>query len=252
MCETPVMTVPLRPLAPSPDDSRPAMDGWDRRTLLGSATALAILGAMALAIDLPVAEWCKMGGVPKELQRFLNFSEVFAHTMGAAALLATALVLDPGLAFPSLRWPAIRWPSFQPSVERERMARMIGATACGGLAVDVVKLLVDRARPRAIDVAAQSSALATFGVVPATGSHSDANSFPSGHAAVACGLLAALAWRYPRGRWLFMLFAASAALQRVATAAHYPSDVCLGAALGLVGAAIFLAGRPGSAISREA
>jgi hypothetical protein len=29
-------------------------------------------------------------------------------------------------------------------------------------------------------------------------------------------------------------------LQRVATSAHYPSDICLGAALALAGAAIFL------------
>ena len=73
-----------------------------------------------------------------------------------------------------------------------------------------------------------------------TASHSDYNSFPSGHAAVATGLAAALAWRYPRGSLLFGVFATSAALQRVATSAHYPSDICLGAALALVGAAIFL------------
>jgi hypothetical protein len=217
---------------------------WPRRTLLAAAATLVVVGMAALAIDLPVAAWCKAGHVPKEVLRFLNFSEVFAHTMGAAVLLVAALVLDPGLAFPALRWPAIRWPSFQPSAARERMARMIGATACGGLTVDLVKACVDRARPRAIDIASQASAFATFGVVPAGGSHSDANSFPSGHAAVACGLCAALAWRYPRGRWLFLTLAVSASLQRVATSAHYPSDVCLGAALGLAGAAIFLTDPP--------
>jgi len=242
------MTVTTRPayepFEPTrPADATAAASVWPRWSLVTAAAALACLGAAALAIDLPVAAWCKAGGVPKELQRFMNFSEVFAHSMGAAALLVTALVLDRGLAFPSLRWPAVRWPSFQPTLAQESMARMIGATACGGLMVDLVKLLVGRARPRAIDVAAQASALATFGIVPATGSHSDARSFPSGHAAVACGLLAALAWRYPHGRWLFLLFAASAALQRVASAAHFPSDVCFGAALGLAGAAFFLSDR---------
>lgn len=202
------------------------------------------MGMAALAIDLPVAAWCKAGWVPKEVLRFLNFSEVFAHTMGAAVLLVAALVLDPGLAFPAMRWPAIRWPSFQPSAAQQRMARMIGATACGGLIVDLVKACVDRARPRAIDIASQASAFATFGVVPAGGGHSDANSFPSGHAAVACGLCAALAWRYPRGRWLFLALAVSASLQRVATSAHFPSDVCFGAALGLAGATLFLTDRP--------
>lgn len=205
-----------------------------------------MLGVAALAIDLPVAQWCKSGGIPKEVLRFLNFSEVFAHSMGAAMLLITALVLDPTLALPSLRWPAPRWPSFQPTAAQERMARIIGATVCGGLAVDIVKLCVDRARPRAIDIATQASAFATFGLVPTAGGHSDANSFPSGHAAVGFGLFAALAWNYPRGRWLFLLLAVSAALQRVATSAHYPSDVCFGAAFGLVGATLFLTDVPDS------
>ena len=61
---------------------------------------------------------------------------------------------------------------------------------------------------------------------------------------MAWGLFAALAWRYPRGRWLFLVFAVSAALQRVATSAHYPSDICFGAALGMLGAAIFLSDQP--------
>jgi hypothetical protein len=224
--------------------TRPSAAAWPLRTLTGAAAVLVLLGTTATVIDLPVASWCKAGGVPKEVLRFLNFSEVFAHTMGVAVILVAALVLDPALAFPSLRWPAIRWPSFQPTAPQERMARMIGATACGGLMVDLVKAVVDRARPRAIDIAAQASAWATFGLVPAGGHHSDANSFPSGHAAVASGLFAALAWRYPRGRWLFLTLAVSAALQRVATAAHFPSDICMGAAFGLAGAALFLTDRP--------
>jgi membrane-associated phospholipid phosphatase len=224
--------------------------GWAPRALVTAAVVLAFVGVAVLAIDLPVAAWCKSGGMPKELLRFLNFCEVFAHSMGAAALLVTALVLDPGLAFPSVGWPAIRWPTFQPTIAQERMARMIGATACGGLVVDLIKLCVSRARPRAIALVSHASALTTFGLVPGTGRHADAHSFPSGHAAVAFGLCAALAWRYPRGRWLFLVFAVSAALQRVATSAHYPSDVCFGASLGFLGAALFLADGTSAADTR--
>ncbi|MFM8378838.1 MAG: phosphatase PAP2 family protein [Planctomycetia bacterium] len=246
------MTAPLRPSTDTaPGRDRPAAR-WSPRALVSAAVVLAFLGLAAFAIDLPVAAWCKSGGVPKELLRFLNFCEVFAHTMGAAALLVTALVLDPGLAFPAVRWPAIRWPTFQPTAAQERMARMIGATACGGLVVDLIKLCVSRARPRAIDLASHASAVTTFGLIPGTGRHADAHSFPSGHAAVACGLYAALAWRYPRGRWLFLVFAAGAALQRVATSAHYPSDICFGAALGLVGGGLFLADRAATADTRTA
>lgn len=241
------MTVSIQSSADPAALASPPPASWPRRRLVAAAATLVLVGTAALTIDLPVAEWCKAGGVPKELLRFFNFSEVFAHTMGVAVLLVAALILDPALAFPSLRWPAVRWPSFQPTAAQERMARMIGATACGGLMVDLVKACVDRARPRAIDIAAQASALTTFGLVPAGGRHSDANSFPSGHAAVACGLFAALAWRYPRGRWLFLILAVSASLQRVAASAHYPSDVCLGAACGLIGAAFFLTDRPAPA-----
>ena len=236
----------VAPLRTSPDATTSRIGRvptWSVRTLLTAAVALTLLGGLALAIDVPVAARFKAGGVPKELLRFFNFSEVFAHSMGAALLLVTALVLDRGLAFPAVGWPAIRWPTFQPTVAQERMARLIGATACGGLTVDLIKLCVNRGRPRAIDLATHASAFTTFGLVPGTGRHADAHSFPSGHAAVAFGLCAALAWRYPRGRWLFLVFAVSAALQRVVTSAHYPSDVCFGAALGFMGAAMFLGGR---------
>lgn len=195
---------------------------------------MAGLGVAALAIDLPVAVWFQGAGIPSELRRFLNLCEVFAHATGAAALLLTTLVLDPVLAV-----PLVRWPRLQPTVAQERMARMIGATACGGLTVDLIKLCVSRARPRAIDLVSHDSAWTTFGLIPGTGRHADSLSFPSGHAAVAFGLCAALAWKYPRGRWLFLVFAMSAALQRVVTSDHYPSDVFVGAALGFLGAALF-------------
>ena len=109
-------------------------DSTGRRPLyLRAAVLFAVLGVVALTIDLPVAQWCKAGHVPKELLRFLNLSEVFAHSAGAACILLTALVLDPTLRFPSFRWPAVCWPSFQPTAGQERLARMICTTATGGL-----------------------------------------------------------------------------------------------------------------------
>jgi len=148
---------------------------------------------------------------------------------------------DAAIAAPASRWHLLRqfWNS--------SLGRLIAAAYTGGLLVDVVKALVDRVRPRAADLATAASALATFGEQATAGlvargisSNSDFNSFPSGHSATAAGLAAALAWRYPRGGWLFALLAALGAMQRVATLAHYPSDACLGAALGVLGAAIFL------------
>ena len=245
--------------------------------LLVAAAILTGLGLASLAIDLPVAQWCRADPIAKpfvrvtnlsellthrtdvaillfraiwkEFLKVVNFAEVFAQGTGVAILLFTVLWLDPSLAFPSLRWPAIRWPSFQPRAGQQNFARLIGAAAAGGLLTDGLKLLVERVRPRAAglaDLLANGSGLDTFGtssLVAAT-SHSDLHSFPSGHAAVAAGLAAGLSWKYPRGLPLFALFAVLASLQRVATQAHYPSDVCWGAACGLLGATIFLGNKP--------
>ena len=154
----------------------------------------------------------------------LNFSEVFAHGLGVGVLLVAVFVLDRS-------W---RWPS---------AIRFLAATFAGGLIVDVIKAVVVRVRPRAADLANVASAADTFSLAALAGpagSHADRMSFPSGHAAVAAGFAAALAWRYPRGGLFFMVVAAMAAAQRLVCSAHYPSDIACGAAVGLLGAAFFL------------
>ena len=218
--------------------------GGLRRRLVAMAIALAAASSLAFAFDLDVARWCKAGHLPGELKRFLNFAEVFAHGMGVAVILLAAVALDPSL---SARDPATgRTAAFGRLRPSGDCWRMIAAAIAGGLMVDIIKAVVDRVRPRAADLTAVASAIATFGTAAATRltSHSDVNSFPSGHAAMAAGLAAALSWKYPRAAWLFAALAVAAAAQRVATSAHYPSDVLLGAALGLAGAAVFLGASP--------
>lgn len=202
---------------------------WRMRVVL-LATALVLVGLAASAIDIPVARLCKAGRPPGELLKLINFSETFAHSLGVAAVLATVLVLDPTLRRERPAW-------------RGEFARMVVATYVGGLVVDVVKLLVPRVRPRAADLAAVQSAWATFGESTLAVEHrhlSDIMSFPSGHSAVAAGLAATLCWRYPHGLPAFATVAALAAAQRVVTSQHYPSDVAIGAACGLLGAACVL------------
>ena len=221
--------------------------------LLAIAAVLACAGAVSLGIDIDVARWCKEGNVPRGLMRFLNLSEVFGHGLGVATILVAAAVLDPGLGLGLPRAARQRGAAsgrFGLPVSPDFL-RMVATAFAGGLMANVVKAtLVDRVRPRAADLTAAASAFATFGssLAAAIGSHSDLNSFPSGHAATAAGLAAALAWRYPRGRWFFVFLAVAAAAQRVASSAHYPSDVCFGASLGLVCAAAVLgAARRGTA-----
>lgn len=205
------------------------------RLLLVAAACLGA-GCLAFSIDLPVASWFKRrpSPVPGELMRLLNFSEAFAHGLGVAALFAILLTVDRSLALP--------WPG-RDAARRNQFLRLVAATAAGGLTVDVIKLLVERVRPRAADLGSVTSVFATFGLSALAGpdpSPSDIMSFPSGHAAVAAGFAAALGWKYRHAAAAFATLAGLAALQRVATSAHYPSDVAFGAAMGLLGAALSL------------
>lgn len=228
------------------------------RTLLALAAILAGLGLAALLIDVPLARWFKDGqwpaGMPKlardvadECHRLVTMSEVVAHTASVAVILALVLALDRGLAWPKdLRLGRSRGDARAPLPPAQgAFGRMLGATFAGGITTDVIKLFVERVRPRAADFAVQASVWDGFRestVASVVGSRSNIHSFPSGHSAIAAGLAAALAWRYPRARGFFSVFAVMAMAQRVVSSAHFPSDVCFGAAIGLAGAAFFLSG----------
>ncbi len=111
----------------------------------------------------------------------------------------------------------------------------------GGLLADMLKMLVARTRPRDFDLA--GSIVDTFGpLFPLGKLASGEQGFPSAHMATAFGLTAGLIWLYPRGRWLFPLFAILAGLQRLSSEAHFLSDVVWGAAAGCISAGLFLPG----------
>jgi membrane-associated phospholipid phosphatase len=197
---------------------------WSSRQLLAAAALLVALAAAALLVDTTIARFVKERNVPGELRRLVRLSEVFGWGGSVALVIATAAMLDPR-----------GWRVVLPLV--------IPAFGAGALA-DGVKLLVVRMRPSATELA--GSSLASFGAwLPLV--HRDElgqnygyalQSFPSAHAATAAGLAVGLAALYPRGRWLFAIFAVLAGLQRVEAQAHFLSDVLIGAAIGcLVGAA---------------
>lgn len=227
--------IPHQPAGPPAASGAP--DRYRTRLLI-LAAACAVAGLAAFWIDLPVARWCarQPSPLPGDVLKFLNLAEVFAHGLGVAALIVTLLVSDPALALPLPGRPAgARW----------NFLRLVGAAAIGGLVVDLVKACVERVRPNSADLAGLQSVLDTFGT-PALAFDRAARlmSFPSGHAAAAAGLAAALGWKYPHGRPAFAALAVLSAAQRVVTSAHYPSDVCFGAAIGLAVAAGLVGGRP--------
>lgn len=195
------------------------------RQILTLASALLLLGLLAFFIDLPVANLMAGKPIPKEIMRIFNFSEIGGHGTGAAMILLAALACS------KLNW--------RRQMDRRLAWRLIGGTYLGGLIVDLLKLLIPRVRPRYALLDNAGNVLDTFGrQLLEAGDHSRSAlmSFPSGHAAVAAGLAASLCWFHPATRPACIALAILASLQRLSSTNHYLSDVCIGAALGLVGA----------------
>jgi len=193
--------------------------------LVKLSVILISIGFLALFIDVPFALAIKDNPLPKEIGRILRFSEIGGHGTGAAMILIGTLAASKM----NLHRKRHRYLAF----------KLIAGTYLGGLIVDLFKLIIPRIRPRAADLGSASSLLDTFAFWMHDKSNfdpTDLMSFPSGHAAVAAGLAASLSWFFPDGKSVFIALAILASLQRVASHAHYPSDIFIGAGLGLVGA----------------
>jgi membrane-associated phospholipid phosphatase len=194
--------------------SKPGRQPWGLSLWAGGV--LAVLAAAAIWIDVPVAHWLQERPLPGDLARLVRLAEVFAWGGTVALLIGVAMTLDPR-----------GW----------RVGILLAAASLGsGIAADTMKLAVGRTRPAATALDSTTSQQTFVGWLPgvtlaAKYGHA-LQSFPSGHAATAAGLAVGLAALYPRGRWLFFLFAVLACFQRLAAQAHWPSDVLAGAAMG--------------------
>lgn len=206
-------------------------------SLLRWASLFAVLAALALLIDIPVAALCLDRCIGGEVGNLIRLSEAFAQGMSVGAIILTVGVLDPA--------------------NRRRLPRLVTLSLGAGLVCDVFKLIVPRARPGHGEL--PETARATFlGWEPFAEAQGFGDvldhgiqSFPSGHTTVAVGLAIGLMWLYPRGRWLFAFFALLASSQRVVFGAHFPSDVLAAGALAcIVAATCFSSRRPGAWFDR--
>ncbi len=94
-----------------------------------------------------------------------------------------------------------------------------------GVLVQLAKVVFGRARPET-----PSSTQGQFNGFRLDNAH---ESFPSGHTIVAFSVASVLAKRYPKYRWLCYGLASGVGLARVWKSAHFPSDVLVGAGLGV-------------------
>ena len=103
---------------------------------------------------------------------------------------------------------------------------LVVSGAASGLATNLVKLCLGRARPKLL------LSEGVTGFHPFAGGY-DFASMPSGHATTAGAAAATFALIFPRWRWPILATGLALASTRVAIHAHYLSDVLLGFAIGL-------------------
>ena len=187
-------------------------------SFIGFAVWATILG---LLFDLPLATYFKR----HEATEFVGFFRAITD-LG-----------KPDLWFPVLSFIVFMaltawYMDFREAI-KERIGRVITAcvfvflsVALSGLAVNIVKLLAGRHRPRELFDAHLS------GFTPlAFDVHLD--SFPSGHAQMIFALAGALVIIAPRFDHFYVLVAIAVALSRVVTSVHFLSDTLIGAWVGI-------------------
>lgn len=180
------------------------------------AVLLAVASVVAFSVDLQVLDAVRGTRLGGDVRRLVTLSEVFAHGLGALAIIATVLVLDPR--------------------RKRALPRLILCVFLPGLVVNAVKTVVARQRPRDLEFATIQDTFVGWGPALGTGELSQVldsglRSFPSGHASTATGLALVLALFYPRGTVLFASFALLACFQRLHENAHFLSDTLAGAAI---------------------
>lgn len=220
---------------PPPSSARPSrLRSLWRADLMALPLTMIFLGSLSFVfIDHSVGAFFSATPAKelnRELDDFLSAAEHFGTPWGQVlGLFALGCVL--------------RW-------REPRLIRILTGAAVAGLVANVGKLCIARQRPRVFDF--ELPLAESFGGLWTLGAGgSGMQSFPSAHTACAFGFACLLTWAWPSGRLAFLTLAFLTGLERIATAAHYPSDVCIGAAVGwLVGMAFVGSNRLAGAFDR--
>lgn len=203
------------------ESRRPSRLGPGMRLLFWAvATAIAVALSMAYA-DRPIAEFFHRES--PGFHQFFDLTGRLGLGVGWLALFA--------LAFTALYWGG-NLPRFAFHAREMRARAMVpafffAALAVSGLAVDLLKVLLGRARPKLLF----SEHLYGFTGLAFRADHW---SFPSGHTVTIVALMTALWCLWPRHLLFYILLGAIIAGSRVATDAHYLSDILAGAFLAVV------------------
>lgn len=194
-----------------PPDAVPGHPVWVVPLLL-------VIGALSLAVDLPVARACHHDHLGQSVHEILAHVEPFGQPTGM-------IIICLGL------WLCDRRQGF-------RMLRVAASAVGSGLFANLLKLCVARYRPGPfLDLHADPATLVSVwdsfqGWFPLWMAGSRLQSCPSAHTAFTTGFGLALSTLFPPGQRLFALVVVLVACQRIEGASHFVSDTFWGAAAG--------------------
>lgn len=184
---------------------------------------LVLLCLACFQVDMAVAGFFWETKLPRLIGELVENTEPFGHGVGVIVILVTLAACRP-------EWKRV-------FLHAGLIVLAAGATTA------VLKATIGRVRPRDLDWSLASSLGDTFpAFLPFLSGQPLHASLPSGHTTAAFAFAVVLAAIFPTGRWAFLILASLTAFGRVLTSAHYPSDICLGAAVGWTVAHIALTG----------
>lgn len=143
----------------------------------------------------------------------------------AANSLGTAHILVPALAASYF---------LGKKSDKDAAVMAVSALASAGIMAQGMKYLTGRGRPNMADAGDFTGPNTAKGY----------SSFPSGHTAAAFAVATVMANRHPDQKWLYYGLASAVGIARIRSSAHFPSDVLIGAAVGMYAGNRALEGGP--------
>jgi membrane-associated phospholipid phosphatase len=187
-------------------------------SLLWMAGITLLLVPMATLVDVPIARWFSHQPLAREVSDALDMSLVYSHGSGIFLILVSVILMAP-----NCRW---------------NVPRLASLALGGGAVATLTKMLVLRPRPNTLNLDAATYDYAWIWSFDWTLTHvatfdASTRAFPSAYLATATALTVGLWVVIPRGRLLFVALCAGTMLQRMNCGAHFLSDLCGSAAVGL-------------------
>jgi membrane-associated phospholipid phosphatase len=201
---------PRQPWLPSP-----------RKLAMAAAAAIAVLALCLVFLDAPAIS------AARDLPRWLNAIFNWLTDFGKSGWFLWPL----GILFLVLAAVPQKLKPLSQRVVAAAMVRvgfLFVAIAVPGLFVNAVKQIIGRARPFVTGIADP------YVFKPFTWGAAYA-SMPSGHAVTAFSVLVAFGLLWPKARVILLVYALLIAVSRVVITAHHPTDVFVGALVGIFG-----------------